>query len=290
MILEVILETSDLAKTIKRSKIFAFFLIVAIPATYLTWFYFINKQGFSTDSSMWGTFGDFVGGLLNPLIALLAFYWLTQSVLIQKTELSETQNVLRETEKAQREQALTQEKKRFEDTFFSLLNQLNAVHSGLSERLIVKEIPQASKISRLHSAVIKNGTGNSLDQRVTKMRESSSDTSHYFRVLYHILKFILQHSKFSADPVEFNVAITKDVSPTEKFYSNIVRSFLNKEVVQLLAINCIVDEPENDFFKYRQLVERYSLLEHLHIDKEWQEELFDRYDKSAFGKRIGVKS
>lgn len=110
MILEVILETSDLAKTIKRSKIFAFFLIVAVPATYLTWFYFINRQGFSTDSSMWGTFGDFVGGLLNPLIALLAFYWLTQSVLIQKTELSETQNVLRETEKAQREQALTQEK------------------------------------------------------------------------------------------------------------------------------------------------------------------------------------
>ncbi len=290
MILEVILETSDLAKTIKRSKTFAFFLIVAIPATYLIWFYFINKQGFSTDSSMWGTFGDFVGGLLNPLIALLAFYWLTQSVLIQKTELSETQNVLRETEKAQREQALTQEKKRFEDTFFSLLNQLNAVHSGLSERLIVKDIPQASKISRLYNAVIKNGTGNSLDQRVTKMRESSSDTSHYFRVLYHILKFILQHSKFSADPVEFNVAITKDVSPTEKFYSNIVRSFLNKEVVQLLAINCIVDDPKNDFFKYRQLVERYSLLEHLHIDKEWQKELFDRYDKSAFGERIGIKS
>ncbi|WP_318494770.1 putative phage abortive infection protein [Photobacterium leiognathi] len=284
------METSDLAKTIKRSKTFAFFLIVAIPATYLIWFYFINKQGFSTDSSMWGTFGDFVGGLLNPLIALLAFYWLTQSVLIQKTELSETQNVLRETEKAQREQALTQEKKRFEDTFFSLLNQLNAVHSGLSERLIVKDIPQASKISRLYNAVIKNGTGNSLDQRVTKMRESSSDTSHYFRVLYHILKFILQHSKFSADPVEFNVAITKDVSPTEKFYSNIVRSFLNKEVVQLLAINCIVDDPKNDFFKYRQLVERYSLLEHLHIDKEWQKELFDRYDKSAFGERIGIKS
>ncbi|OUD68818.1 hypothetical protein BTN60_13960 [Vibrio parahaemolyticus] len=290
MILEIILETADLTKTIKRSKNLAFFLIVAIPTTYLVWFYFVNNQSFSTDSSMWGTFGDFVGGLLNPLIALLAFYWLTQSVLIQKTELSETQNVLRETEKAQKEQALTQEKKRFEDTFFSLLNQLNTVHSGLSERLIVNDIPVASKISRLHNAVIKSGKESYLDQRVTKMRESSSDTSHYFRVLYHILKFILQHSRFSADPVKFNVAIATDVSPTEKFYSNIVRSFLNKEVIQLLAINCIVDDPENDFYKYRQLVERYSLLEHLHIEHDWQEELFERYGKSAFGAHIRLKS
>ncbi|ENX3945427.1 putative phage abortive infection protein [Photobacterium damselae subsp. damselae] len=283
------LNISDLAKTIKRSKILAFALIIIIPSTYLIWFCFINDQGFSTDSSEWGSFGDFIGGLLNPLIALLAFYWLTQSVLIQKTELSETQNVLRETEKAQKEQALTQEKKRFEDTFFSLLDQLNVVHAGLSERLIVRDSLQTSKLSKLHSIVMRNSTGSTLDQRVTKMRDSSSDTSHYFRVLYHILKFILQYSRFSADPVKFNVAITKDVSPTEKFYSNIVRSFLNKEVIQLLAINCIVDDPENDFYKYRQLVERYSLLEHLHIDHEWQKELFDRYDKSAFGARTGRK-
>lgn len=99
MILEVILEISDLAKSIKRAKILAFSLIALIPMVYLIWFYFINDLPLSTDSSIWGTFGDFIGGILNPLIALLAFYWLTQSVLIQKTELSETQKVLKETEK-----------------------------------------------------------------------------------------------------------------------------------------------------------------------------------------------
>ena len=88
----------------------AFSLIALIPTVYLVWFYFINNLPLSTDSSIWGTFGDFIGGILNPLIALLAFYWLTQSVLIQKTELSETQKVLKETEKAQKEQALTQGK------------------------------------------------------------------------------------------------------------------------------------------------------------------------------------
>ncbi|HCG6618079.1 TPA: hypothetical protein NJ225_004697, partial [Vibrio parahaemolyticus] len=290
-ILEVILEISDLAKSIKRAKILAFSLIALIPMVYLIWFYFINDLPLSTDSSIWGTFGDFIGGILNPLIALLAFYWLTQSVLIQKTELSETQKVLKETEKAQKEQALTQEKKRFEDTFFSLLNQLNTVFDGLNERLIVMDRPQASKVMRLHGAVIKSSIGNNtIEQRVAKMRESSSDTSHYFRVLYHILKFILENSSFNAEPMLFEAAVEKEVTRTEKFYSNIVRSFLNKEVIQLLAINCVVEDPLDPYYKYRQLVERYSLLEHLHIDDEWQKELFKKYDKSAFGEHPEVQS
>lgn len=39
------------------------------------------------DADKWGQFGDFFGGILNPLVAFAAFYWLTQSVKIQKTEL-----------------------------------------------------------------------------------------------------------------------------------------------------------------------------------------------------------
>ncbi|HAS6231331.1 TPA: hypothetical protein I7179_23250 [Vibrio vulnificus] len=290
MILEKILEISDLAKSIKRAKILAFSLIALIPAVYLIWFYFVNHQPLATDSSIWGTFGDFVGGILNPLIALLAFYWLTQSVLIQKTELSETQKVLKETEKAQKEQALTQEKKRFEDTFFSLLNQLNTIFEGLNQSVIVRERPQHSKIRALYMVVILTGAGHTIEQRVASMRASSCDTSHYFRVLYHILKFVLENSRFNAEPMLFEVAIKKEVTKSEKFYSNIIRSFLNKEVTQLLAINCIVEEPSDAFYKYRQLVERYSLLEHLHIEFEWQQELFGKYDKSAFGEHPGLKS
>lgn len=289
MILEEILEISDLAKSIKRAKILAFSLIALIPAVYLIWFYFVHNLPLSTDSSIWGTFGDFIGGILNPLIALLAFYWLTQSVLIQKTELGETQKVLKETEKAQKEQALTQEKKRFEDTFFSLLNQLNTIFEGLNQSIIVRERPQDSKFRALYIFVI-GPARRTLDQRVTSMRKSSIDTSHYFRVLYHMLKFILENSRFNAEPMLFEAAIKKDVTRTEKFYSNIIRSFLNKEVIQLLAINCVVEESSDAFYKYRQLVERYSMLEHLHIEFDWQEELFEKYDKSAFGKHPRLKS
>lgn len=52
----------------------------------------------------WGAFGDFMGGLLNPAVAFAAFYWLTQSVKLQKTELTETRKILDVTAKAQEEQ------------------------------------------------------------------------------------------------------------------------------------------------------------------------------------------
>lgn len=53
----------------------------------------------------WGTFGDFIGGILNPMIAYMALYWLTQSVLIQKAELRDTQLALKDTAVSQSEQA-----------------------------------------------------------------------------------------------------------------------------------------------------------------------------------------
>lgn len=53
----------------------------------------------------WGAFGDFMGGLLNPIVAFAALYWLTQSVKLQKTELAETRKALEGSEQAQKAQA-----------------------------------------------------------------------------------------------------------------------------------------------------------------------------------------
>jgi hypothetical protein len=58
----------------------------------------------SSDPAAWGQAGDFFGGILNPLFAFLAFYWLTRSVLLQKQELSETREELRKSADSQRKQ------------------------------------------------------------------------------------------------------------------------------------------------------------------------------------------
>lgn len=58
----------------------------------------------------WGAFGDFMGGLMNPIVAFAALYWLTQSVKLQKTELAETRKALEGSEKAQTIQAANSDK------------------------------------------------------------------------------------------------------------------------------------------------------------------------------------
>lgn len=76
-----------------------------LVAAYLVYFGVWLGQMPADDSEKWGQFGDFVGGLLNPVVAFAAFYWLTQSVKLQKTELAETRKALEGSEQAQKAQA-----------------------------------------------------------------------------------------------------------------------------------------------------------------------------------------
>lgn len=78
---------------IKISLFIGFALICIVLITY-----FSNFHGsLSKTDSTWGTFGDFIGGTLNPILASLGFYWLTASIRLQLKELRDTREVLKET-------------------------------------------------------------------------------------------------------------------------------------------------------------------------------------------------
>lgn len=66
------------------------------------YFVYFKEQPAATDPDKWGTFGDYFGGLMNPIVAFAAFYWLTQSVKLQKQELKETRDELRDAANAQK--------------------------------------------------------------------------------------------------------------------------------------------------------------------------------------------
>ena len=97
--------SDSISNNIKVAQRVAICLIIAIPATYMIWFGGINDRDLSLKTSDWGGFGDFVGGILNPIVAFFAFYWLTKSVLYQKEELYETRIALIDSKDAQVDQA-----------------------------------------------------------------------------------------------------------------------------------------------------------------------------------------
>ena len=67
----------------------------------IAYFWFFHSLPPASNPDKWGTFGDYFGGLMNPVVAFAAFYWLTQSVKLQKAELKETRDELRKAAEAQ---------------------------------------------------------------------------------------------------------------------------------------------------------------------------------------------
>jgi large-conductance mechanosensitive channel len=56
-------------------------------------FYFFNfNDRLSDQNGVWGTFGDYVGGILNPVIAAFAFYLIAKTYELQKRELEATRS------------------------------------------------------------------------------------------------------------------------------------------------------------------------------------------------------
>lgn len=79
--------------------------VCLVLLAYVFWFALVVELPVSRDPATWGQFGDYFGGVLNPLVAFAAFVWLAQSVRIQGNELVETRRALRDAAQAQGQQA-----------------------------------------------------------------------------------------------------------------------------------------------------------------------------------------
>lgn len=97
-------ETKDqLDARVRIWKRVLFGVAACLVGGYLVYFGLILGQNAATDADKWGQFGDFVGGLLNPIVAFAAFFWLTESVKLQKLELAATRAELKVAADAQQQ-------------------------------------------------------------------------------------------------------------------------------------------------------------------------------------------
>ncbi len=88
------MDLEKLRQRVEWSTRIAFVILLLVILAYVGKLWFLSGGRLANDPEVWGQFGDYVGGLLNPLIAFLAFYWLTQSVILQKEELAATRDAL----------------------------------------------------------------------------------------------------------------------------------------------------------------------------------------------------
>lgn len=277
-------------------------LFIISLGTYILNFY---GQSISKSSADWGTFGDFIGGTLNPMLAFLSFIALLHTIKLQSKELSLSRKELAETQKATRDSATALEAQsesiklqNFENTFFNMLD----LHNKIVDSITIKEG------LCLDNSSLKGRINYSPEDQVLKGREAIKDIyrkvdsyckvskdirkfnkaydathdayqsyiGHYFGNIYQTLKLISKSKEIKK---------IKD----KKKYSNLFRAQFSSEELKLLFYHCT---GKIGSVKFKSLVEEFQFFEHLVI-----EEINDNfsfiiktsiYDLNAFGENKEV--
>ena len=232
-----------------KSNIFQLILLALVCLILVGSIALLISTGKSIKISDLGSFGDFFGGVLNPIFSLLAFLALLTTIILQASELKSTRKELKKSAKAQQEQSeslkLQNEATKlqiFENTFFSLLSEVNSLLDDFlmenKEKKIDENIEKSIKSEIIHSK--------------DKLKEEFSNINNglmktYFIMLYQLLKYVDNNN------IE-----------NKKFYKNIVRANLDNKILALLAINCYV----YDFKEYKSFLDKYSFFEHLDISSD----------------------
>ena len=247
----------------------AFLIILGL---YIAYF---KNLSVTNDSATWGTFGDYLGGTLNPIISFLALIGLLYTIHQQAQEMQATREELKQAAEQQRQQVEQQSRQseifnlqQFESTFFSLLDQHNKIIEKIITPIEDKTGYSNYEISITQSVIssLNNGyqpppidplTYNNYDiisnYYIANKIRLNHELRRYFIILFQILKFIslnLSNDRnenkiknleiFATNNQESRKYLSeKNIDPREKIYSNIVRASIPNEILQLLALNCL---------------------------------------------------
>lgn len=242
--------------------------------------------------------GDFLAGSVASIWSLaglffiyVAFLGQKQQLLNQQLELMYSQLEVKYTrlelagQKIElKNQNLTLQKQRFENTFFQLLNLFNSNVEAIDLR--DKESRKINSTGRDCFKVFHNylekytkqdlfGNHNSnkkidnvsveeLNKAYYKLYESyKSDLSHYFRTLYHIIKFV------DSSDIE-----------NKKQYISVTRAQLSSHEQAILFYNCL---HPHGIEKFKPLIEKYALFKNLDRELIFNLDHLESYKDSAYG-------
>ena len=226
-----------------------------------------------------GVFGDFLGGVLNPVLTFFTLFGLIVTIVIQRQELRLARHEYEKTADALSIQAI-------ETTFFNILDLHHKIVDNL--KIDLEELSNRSEAEKalkdISASILQASIGigrKSKDFRVegravfeeiltflshkAKSPEDALDRykylqenynhilGHYFRNLYQALKVInsYEENKLSREQ--------------KRKYSSILRAQLSTKELAILFINCI--EGVTDSGEFKNLLIEFQMLEHLPISE-----------------------
>ena len=237
-----------LPKPLSLRSLTPFIAIALIGTLIVSAIYVFNFYGpLSDQHERWGQFGDYIGGLLNPVFGLLSFGALLIALVLQSKELHASTHELHASAQALDAQHVVLTKQSFENTYFQLLRRVGEIISEMTYGGITGRPVLAQLCSNLRSRLVNSGGAENDVKTIYRdfYNDQSAVLGHYFRTLYHVFTFV-DHAPFG--------------NKEKIVYANIARAQLSGAELFLLFYNGTTGEGAEGF---KPLIERYGILKHI---------------------------
>lgn len=126
---------------LKQAKYIALTIITVVPIIYFIRFGLILKMPLSVEQEVWGQLGDFLGGVINPLLSFITILLLLESLKYQSDANQSLSNQILHSEK-------NEKIKLFENLFFHLI----ITQRDLYNRFKIKVILDNNEFTELYTA------------------------------------------------------------------------------------------------------------------------------------------
>lgn len=262
----------------KFAKFFMAILLLII-ATFYAFGYLLPE-----DRALWGQFGDFVGGTLNPILTFLTFCVVLATLYFQRTELIESRREMKRSADALEAQIREISEQKFEASFFQLLTLLNIIVNSIDLRvpggrtgaLVVPGYDiRGRDCFREHfielGDLYREERRKNPSERISDLEtirivyeqfwdRHRQDLGHYFRFIYNIIRLIDQKNT------------------DNKIYSRIFRAQLSDYELVLIFYNCQTHLGE----KLKHLVEKTALLNNMPVELLFHECHVNLFGRGAY--------
>lgn len=206
-------------------------------------------------STTFGEWGDFFGGVLNPILTFITFMGLLITIVIQQTELRESRAEMRRSADALVEQSKSLKRQNFESTFFQMLT----IHNSIVNSIDLSDSSGKTtrgrdcfnvfyrRLNKIYRENKGKGAEKHTNEAILKLsyqlfwKDHQTELGHYFRYLYNIVRFVKEEG-FVSGP-----------------YLRQVRAQLSDQELLLLFYNCVSANGGN----FTSLVEEFSLLDNM---------------------------
>lgn len=226
-------------------------MIISVPLLIGIFAWRLWNLQFATTPDAFGLFGDYVGGVIGAVTGLVSIIFLYFTYMKQIEIFQEQQ---KQTKLQQFETNYFHLLDNFRNLFLHLNNQkgrnqgYDYIHSvrALIEKQIDEVCNEENALTDINALETRKAIG---DIYQAAFMSESDQLGHYFRSLYHILKYIDERC-----PKEEN----------KKMYFDLVQAQMNTDELYLTCINAISNYGRK---KMHPLLNQYSFLENLAIDE-----------------------